>query len=328
MLGVHSLVSKRWLVWRFVSAQQHYYTIVFSGAILVDPISSNALLINTVEVYGRLNLVDAHHERCLNKRGAPAATTNPPTTSRYKGVWTISMKDEDGTKLNIATKTFNALATSSIRLDTKHAAELGPTTSKFDIDTKHGRDIQIFFNEENYIDATKIAFNQHAADISDTDILQPFRQIRSKFNEHSSYIPPRSSSSHCDFHRLQPQTIFTYCTFDTSSLQCDGKLASQVFANIAREVINKREKAMLHKSLITNIMGKCKPGGKVMSILNDISGLFTDGCTTVTILDNMSLCKFLKSLAHLLQPYISQANQTTGCSITALYSTKAVAGAH
>lgn len=299
---------------RFVAAK------ILSGAILVDPISSHALLINTVELYGRSSLVDAHHERCLNKRGIPAVSTNPPTSSRYKGIWAISVKDNDGTKLSIATKSFNALVTSSIRLDTKHAAELGPTTSKFDIDTKHGRDIQIFFNEENYIEATKIALNQHAANISDTDILQQLRQIRSKFNDHSSYIPSRSSSLHCDFHRLQPQTIFTYCTFDTSSSHCDGKLASQLFAHIAREVINKKEEAMLHKSVITNISGKCKPGGKVKDILDDISELFANGCTAIKILDNnIPLCNHLKLLAHILHSYISQANQTIANEIGIIF---------
>jgi hypothetical protein len=307
-----NLLNQDWLLrpqMRFFAAK------VLTGAILVNPISSIAILINSIEVYGRSSLVDAHHERCLNKRGIPAVSTNPPVNCRYKRIWAISVKDSDGTKLNVATKSFNALVTSSIRLDAKHAPELGPTTSKFLVDKEHGRQVQIFLNEDNYTDAAEIALNEHATNISDTDVLQQLRQIRSKFNEHSSYIPSRSSSSLCGFHRLQPQTIFTYCTFDKSAPSCDGRLASRVFAHVATEVIKRKDKAMLDKHTITAILAKCKPDGRTIKVINEINALFPHGSTSIEILNSSDLCKSLQVLAQILQPYLSSANEKIATEI-------------
>lgn len=50
-----------------------------------------------------------------------------------------SINDSDGTKLIIATHTFPALVTSSLRLDLNKAAEVGPTTSSLILDKKDGK---------------------------------------------------------------------------------------------------------------------------------------------------------------------------------------------
>ncbi|KAG0189842.1 hypothetical protein DFQ28_002817 [Apophysomyces sp. BC1034] len=263
--------------------------------------------------------VDAHHERCINKSGIVAPSTNPPVDSRCSQIWAISIKDDEGTKLNVATKSFNALVTSSIRLDTKHTPELGPTTSKFAINEKHGRQVQIFLDTANYHDATKIALNEHATNIQDTDVLQQLRQARSKFKEHSTYILSRASSSLCNFHRLQPQTIFTYCTFDNGAPDCDGRLASRIFAHVAGEVIRKKDDALLEKHTIIDILNQCKPDGRVAKVITDIYALFPHECASIHLLNNGDLSNTLRELAHILPSYLSSANNTIANEIENLF---------
>ncbi|KAG0179504.1 hypothetical protein DFQ29_002048 [Apophysomyces sp. BC1021] len=251
--------------------------------------------------------------------GIVAPSTNPPVDSRCSQIWAISIKDDEGTKLNVATKSFNALVTSSIRLDTKHTPELGPTTSKFAINEKHGRQVQIFLDTANYHDATKIALNEHATNIQDTDVLQQLRQARSKFKEHSTYILSRASSSLCNFHRLQPQTIFTYCTFDNGAPDCDGRLASRIFAHVAGEVIRKKDDALLEKHTIIDILNQCKPDGRVAKVITDIYALFPHECASIHLLNNGDLSNTLRELAHILPSYLSSANNTIANEIENLF---------
>ncbi|KAG0162664.1 hypothetical protein DFQ28_000919, partial [Apophysomyces sp. BC1034] len=283
--------------WLFRPQMRFFAAKALSGAVVVDPILCTAVMINTIEVYGRSNLVDAHHERCINKKGITAPSTNPPVDSRYRHIWVLTVTDSDGTKLNIGTKTFDALVTSSIRLDEKHKPELGPTTSKFIVGETHGRQIQIFLDASNYKLATKSAQNGNATNIQDLDILQQLRQVRSKFGEHSTYIPSRASSPLCNFHRTQPQTIFTYCTFDNGGSNTDGRLASRVFAQVASEVISKKEKAVLEKTALCNILKQCTPNGRVAKTITSMLAIYPRDCTSTEILKNTDLSDALKELA-------------------------------
>lgn len=88
-----------------------------AGCILVNPKTSAAILVNSIEVYARSSLIVAHHERSVGKKAVPPMTTNAPSNIRYPNVRAISMEDADSCKLNIATQTFNGLITSSIRTD-------------------------------------------------------------------------------------------------------------------------------------------------------------------------------------------------------------------
>ena len=83
---VVTLLNQDWL---FRPQMRFFAAKALSGAILVDPLTSKAILINTIELYGRSIMVDAHHERCLNKRGIPASSTNPPVDCRCKRVCDI-----------------------------------------------------------------------------------------------------------------------------------------------------------------------------------------------------------------------------------------------
>ncbi|KAG2195136.1 hypothetical protein INT47_007000 [Mucor saturninus] len=85
---------------------------VLAGAILLNTISGEAILLNTIEVYGRTENVDIH-------RGisTPEDSTLPSSSSPYPNVWSCVKSTRDSRKLIIGTQSCSALVTSSLRLD-------------------------------------------------------------------------------------------------------------------------------------------------------------------------------------------------------------------
>lgn len=105
---IANLSSQDWLL----RPQMRFYAAkVLAGAILINPNSLSAIMINTIEVYGRTNIIDAHCERSISIKGVAARTTNPPIDSMYRNIWVISVNDVYGRKLNISTKIFNGYCT-------------------------------------------------------------------------------------------------------------------------------------------------------------------------------------------------------------------------
>lgn len=313
---IANLLNQDWLL----RPQMRFYAAkVLAGAILVNPSSLSAIMINTIEVYGRTSIIDAHCERSMTKKKVAAPTTNPPIDTRYCNVWVVSMNDIDGSKLNISTKTFNGLVTSSMRLDANIIPELGAGTSAFDVDEDTGRQVQIFLDAANVAFAAKLANNERANNIHDYDHLQQLRQVRSKFSEHSTYIPSRASSSMCNFHRTQPQTIFTYCSFDNGNNKTDGKLMSKLFAKVALAVLMKKDKAVLEKTIVSNILSECSTAGRAAKTISKILSTFSDDRESITILNNTDLDTHLKELATFMTPYLTTANDIIKSDIQKCY---------
>lgn len=302
---IANLLNQDWLL----RPQMRFYAAkVLAGAILVNPSSLSAIMINTIEVYGRTSIIDPHCERSMTKKKVAATTTNPPIDTRYHNVWVISMNDVDGKKLNISTKTFNGLVTSSMRLDINHIPELGASTSAFDVDEHAGRQVRIFLDAANVAFAAKLASNQLANNIHDYDHLQQLRQVRSKFSEHATYVPSRASSSICDFHRTQPQTIFTYHSFDNGNNQTDGKLMSRLFARVASAVLLRKDKAVLEKAFVSDIFKRCSTDGRAAKTIAKFLTTFSDDQHSVPILNNTVLDAHLKELASYMTTYLTAAN--------------------
>ncbi|KAI8370453.1 uncharacterized protein BYT42DRAFT_480517, partial [Radiomyces spectabilis] len=207
-----------------------------AGAILVDVTSNTAIMINTRKSIVAL-VWSTRITKVLSTKGVPAISTNPPVNSRVQEHLGVSIQSDEGTNWNIGTKSFNDLVMSSIHSHTKRAPELGPSAGKSVISEERGRHVQIFLNRADYQDAEKIALDEQAASILDFDILQQLRRVRSKFKQFSAYIPSRASSSLCDFHRLEPQTVFTYSSFENGAPDGDGRRAPRLFAHVAHEVI-------------------------------------------------------------------------------------------
>ncbi|ORX45326.1 hypothetical protein DM01DRAFT_1272379, partial [Hesseltinella vesiculosa] len=101
--------------WNLHLCMKHVTSQLLAGCFLRLP-SKKAIVVNTVEVYGRKKHVDIHREPFGNLKHAITITSLPPSFARYKNVWPTTIHNE-GPKLVIGTLTLNALITSSIRVD-------------------------------------------------------------------------------------------------------------------------------------------------------------------------------------------------------------------
>ncbi|KAI9252791.1 hypothetical protein EDC94DRAFT_485499, partial [Helicostylum pulchrum] len=91
---------------------------LLANAIIYSNISKEIVLINTFEVYGRRKLTDSHRESFKIQKGQPPETSLPlPISTKYPNVWPTIIHDKDRKKLVIGAQTFNALITSSLKID-------------------------------------------------------------------------------------------------------------------------------------------------------------------------------------------------------------------
>ncbi|GAA5809700.1 hypothetical protein MFLAVUS_003113 [Mucor flavus] len=136
-----------------------------AGSIIINHNDNTAALVNMVEVYGRQRSVDDHHERySINNKTGIQVTTLPSIITKYKNFWATTTIQDNSVKLNFASKTFNALATSSYRMDGKHEAEVGPSTTSFCLENmsafENAATSQIYLDLECWNKAPKLAENQ------------------------------------------------------------------------------------------------------------------------------------------------------------------------
>ncbi|GAA5803583.1 hypothetical protein HPULCUR_009066 [Helicostylum pulchrum] len=121
--------------WELYPQLKFFYARALTGSIIVNNNDNTAALINMVEVYGRNKSVDAHHERYMdNSKTGIQVSTLPPVVTKYKNFWATTTIQDNSVKLHFASKTFNALVTSSYRMDGKHEAEVGLSTTSFRLD--------------------------------------------------------------------------------------------------------------------------------------------------------------------------------------------------
>ncbi|KAF9922026.1 hypothetical protein BGZ67_010764, partial [Mortierella alpina] len=137
---------------------------ILAGSIFYNTQNGEAFINNTVEVYGRKLSVDAHRERFTVKKGVVSKTSLPPSRTRYKDVWPLTLSDTDGHKSLLGTHSFNALVTSSLRLDTKEAASLGGAHSSFRLqDPQDSAATRIYLDEESVQAGLTIAKSKNAS---------------------------------------------------------------------------------------------------------------------------------------------------------------------
>ncbi|KAL9556749.1 hypothetical protein MBANPS3_001730 [Mucor bainieri] len=95
-----------------------FYTLqLFSGSILLNIQSNQSIMINSLEVYGRTNSVDAHSESFQPVKSQAVATSVLPQGSHYPGLFPITLSTADGQKLIMGTHISDLLVTSLTRLD-------------------------------------------------------------------------------------------------------------------------------------------------------------------------------------------------------------------
>ncbi|KAF9579966.1 hypothetical protein BGW38_003563, partial [Lunasporangiospora selenospora] len=119
--------------WNFQPQHRYGCAQMLAGCLLVNTTNGHAVLANTVEVYGRTSMVDAHCEPFGLKKGVAIRTSHPrPSAAFYKDVWPSTMfSATEGERLVIGTQSFDALVTSSIRLDVRDQGSVGAVTGNF-----------------------------------------------------------------------------------------------------------------------------------------------------------------------------------------------------
>ncbi|CAO3687176.1 hypothetical protein G6F70_009115 [Rhizopus microsporus] len=311
--------------WVFQPQMRFFCARVLAGAILVNRMTGEALLINTIEVYGRFRTIDSHYERFNMKKNMLPPTSLPPNNTRYQNVCLTTIRDSDGVKLLVGTKVFNGLVTSSIRIDKELFPEVGPTTSNFVLDNEYARKVEIYIEETAWYDAKKLAEDESAQEVYSFNILYQLRQLRSKFHHYSTYFSCRGYSTDTNDHVMQPYTVWTYCNFDGQNDEnSDGRIASKLFQDIAIQVMRFPETAKIEEKRIQSLVSQCK-GEKVKEIMESILSLF-DGSKQIKIIENKELNDRLSKLAIILNSYIANANNNVMKAIS--YSIKRTSDRH
>jgi hypothetical protein len=252
-----------------------------------------------------------HRERFNTKKGTPTKTSlPPPTKTRYKDVWPLTIQDSEGERLLLGTQSFNALVTSSLRLDSKEPASLGGATSSFQLrDKQDSAATRIYLDKESVNRAFEIVKNKNASFISANDKLDQLRQLRSNFHDGSTYRLCRAAGFLTKRHTCNPYTIFTLLDFDQSQ-SSEGQTASTIFQEIAKDVLSQGSHAVLRLETVTKLRAECSKQGNVGKVFNKIIGCFPSDQQTIPIIGNTILNTELEALAQILSSYICTANKS------------------
>jgi hypothetical protein len=288
---------------------------ILAGMILLDTMTGKSIVANSIEVYGRTRSLDSHREALCNNN----TSSLPPETTKYRNVWPTTLTDSDGVKLVIGTKTFNALVTSSLRLDSKCEPDIGPSTNSFILDSpQQSQDVQLFIKEIAWKAATDLANDTNTNRIYLYDSLSQLRQLRTRFHHHSTYLLCRSSNETTNDLASRPFTIFTLADWDTGRDDSGYRVASKLFQLIAKNMISGRcdLKSDDVRALASKLNHETEYSNHFVSVLALFDG--TDG--TIPILGNEKLGSIMADAANLLTKKLSLANQSVKKVVTSSFS--------
>lgn len=141
--------------WSTKSHSKFSCAAILAGMIMV--VDNKTLLVLCNEVYGRKRSVDVHREDFTDKSKLQTSSSLPPHRSIYSNIWVTTIVDKQGSKLVLGTKIFNSLITSSIRIDSFHEPEVGPTTQHFIMSSQEqSRNVKIYIFKESWEKAKKL----------------------------------------------------------------------------------------------------------------------------------------------------------------------------
>lgn len=205
---------------------------LLGDAIITD--ESEAIITNDVETYCRLPSIDAHFED-MNEQ-----SSLPNFTSQYPNRLSIGLMSYDNSrKLTIGTNAFNALVISSIRLDdSKTPSEVGASTKHFTPSSNS----RIFLSTSSIEKANQLANDNNREHIPSSD--DPFNmimQLRSKFNQETTFLLARVFGSFTSNHTLLPYTIYTLADYKGSS-ETDVLHGSKVMELICRTILDNKSR--------------------------------------------------------------------------------------
>ncbi|KAG0162233.1 hypothetical protein DFQ30_002570, partial [Apophysomyces sp. BC1015] len=290
---------------------------LLAGMLFLNMDSGKALVANSVEVYCRDRNIDSHHEHFKASKNTTPANSLPPKICRYPGIWPTTLDDADGKKLVVGTKTFNALITSSLRLDIHSTPEIGPATCQFLLENeRQSVNTQLFVKESAWKAAKALAEDKSASFILPYDILHQMRQLRTRFHHRSTYSCCRSFNEMTDDLTARPYTIFTITGYDNAREDSNYRSASKLFRQIALAII--RGDNVLTREDVDANARKVKAGA-IEDIFTSILDLFDKDTTTISIIGNSRLNKHFGALAKLLSSPISTANESISKAVAHVY---------
>ncbi|KAG2235585.1 hypothetical protein INT48_002359 [Thamnidium elegans] len=98
--------------WMYEPHTKYACAQVLIGSIVMNTVNGKAILINTVEAYGRKKTIVIHKE--LSMSGNSSIITVIPA---YPNIWPCNQPIKDGSNFVIGTQTYSFLVTSVIHLD-------------------------------------------------------------------------------------------------------------------------------------------------------------------------------------------------------------------
>lgn len=285
--------------WSLYPELKYATSLAFAGGILVD--GQAAIMMNTVEPYGRDAVSEAHFERRLE--GSPSSYPRKEGLYGYLGVFLLPSSESGKKQLVIGTRSCNVLVTSSMRLDIS-SINVGAFTRHFE----PSDNTRIFLTIAGLKHAGEALVDKTLNQSQTMPALFQLKQVRSKFHRLSTYGMCRASSSFSRLLQYQPTTIWTLCEQD-SNQQTDSaaKLASRVFRVIALEVIKHGPEARLVLKDVKEIVDRVQPGTRVAKTLQRIVQFEDD---PVMIIGNQALNNSLTELADILATSITSSNKT------------------
>ncbi|KAI9260386.1 hypothetical protein EDC94DRAFT_674112, partial [Helicostylum pulchrum] len=316
--------------WELYPQLKFFYARALTGSIIVNNNDNTAALINMVEVYGRNKSVDAHHERYMdNSKTGIQVSTLPPVVTKYKNFWATTTIQDNSVKLHFASKTFNALVTSSYRMDGKHEAEVGLSTTSFRLDNmstfRNSATSQIYIDLASWNKALTVLKEKKKWHDICTVLLSGGAILSKKawmcttqtIYNLTTYAMCRAASVFVDDHSSHSITIFTYCDKDDNQkIFSDGIIVSSLFKSIALKVIRDKEEATIIKEEIEDLISRAKDEKKVEGILTNILYLFEIETITIKVISNYKLNQYLKELADIMNSYLNNSSKIIAKSIT------------
>ncbi|KAF9085946.1 hypothetical protein BGX27_003295 [Mortierella sp. AM989] len=284
-----------------------------AGAILLRMDNREAVIINSVEVYGRTSWRDVHREPFGVVKGHSTKTSLPAVDGRdhYKDVRPTTMTTKDGKKLVIGTGTCDILVTCCTRLDPagNGLVSVGGNNSCFLLESDEAiRNIRIFLDHESEQAGHDLMKCLDATEISETHGIKQMRQLRTRFDEPSTFSLCRVSGPLTRHHVYWPYTVFTVATHD----QCrsGGTFAIGIlFIAIGEAVMISATGAVLRKDVVVDLRQKCAENSTHIAMFDDILSLYEQGIDTIPILRNKALNKSLEVMADALSSKISLINE-------------------
>ncbi|KAF8982371.1 hypothetical protein BGZ46_001413 [Entomortierella lignicola] len=290
---------------------------ILAGCILLNTRNGQAILVNTIEVYGRMRSTDIHRESAKN--GTVDSSLPNPTRCYYNRVMPVTMGIGAGyekPKLIIGTNMFDGLITCSTRLDACFLGEkgrhsIGPSNNTFVVKSDEDcQAVRIFLDLDSVTDAYATANDHNAYRTAVGSSIHQLRQLKTSFHDPSTYYMCRAWGPLTSAHVCQPLTVFTLFQND-SVTRGTGYELGRLFYAISSQVLSEGREAKLQRETIENCLKGFKSKGDAAKELEKIFGYFeSDSLQEISILGNKVLNESLQVLAVQMSTYVSSANDS------------------